>query len=302
VSPKKWTIKELLEVTTDYLHNKHIDNPRLSADLLLAHQLKVDRVRLYLDFDQPLSEMDLDGYRALIKRRVKREPIQYIIGVQEFWSIPFQVTPKVLIPRPESEILVEQTIALFKAPHARLIETLIEPPKILDLGTGSGALALSIAKELENASVWASDISQDALDVAGFNAQMNHLEDRITFIQGDLWQPFINQCLLFDVILSNPPYIASEEYDSLAPEVRDYEPRIALDGLKNGMHYIEKIILGGAAYLRPGGWLLLEMDPAQMDPALALVHTVDELGEGRRIQDYGHHDRVLMVQRKEDVA
>jgi release factor glutamine methyltransferase len=297
VSPKKWTIKELLEVTSDYLKDKQIDNPRLSADLLLAHQLKVSRVKLYLDFDQPLNEKDLNGYRGLVKRRVKREPLQYIIGVQEFWSMEFQVSPQVLIPRPESELLVEQIISLIKTqkvPHQ-------EQTMILDLGTGSGALAISIAKEIENVLVWASDISLEALGIAQSNAKKNKLEEKITFIHGDLWKPFKDQAFLFDIIVSNPPYIASEDFDSLAPEVRDYEPRQALDGFGEGLYYIEQIILGGAAFLNPEGWLLLEMDPSQIPKAMGYIQKTNRFGKMHRIQDYGHCDRVLMAQKRHDM-
>jgi len=296
VSPKKWTIKNLLDVTTEYLINKNIDSPRLSADLLLAYQLKVSRVKLYLDFDQPLQEPDLNGYRELIKRRINREPIQYIVGVQEFWSMEFNVTPQVLIPRPESEILVEQVISLFKTE----MSSRVKHPMVLDLGTGSGILAVSIAKEIENVSVWASDISQDALDIAQANAKKNHLEDRMTFVQGDLWEPFEGQALLFDIIVSNPPYIASEDFDSLAPEVRDYEPRLALDGLKGGMYYLEKILLEGASYLQPGGWLLLEMDPKQMPAAFRIIEKNNHFEKRYCIKDYGHRDRVLVAQKKRE--
>jgi len=294
VNPKKWTIKELLEVTIDYLNNKHIDNPRLSADLLLAHQLSVNRVQLYLDFDQPLNEKDLSGYRELVKRRVHREPIQYIIGTQEFWSMEFLVTPHVLIPRPESERLVEQVITLFN--NEKIPQT--EHPKILDLGTGSGAIAVSIAREIENISIWASDISHNALNIAKLNAEKNHLDKRITFIQGDLWEPFQDQAFSFDIIVSNPPYIASEDYKSLMPEVRDYEPRLALDGLEEGMHYIKKIISQAERYLSPEGWLLLEMAPNQISKAQDHLYKTNCFGEVYRIKDYSHCDRVLMTQKR----
>ncbi len=293
MSPHKWTIKDLLEVTTDYLRNKNIDQPRLSADILLAHVLKVDRVKLYIDFDQPVNERELNRYRALIRRRVNREPIQYITGVQEFWSIEFSVTPKVLIPRAESEVLVEQVISLVKNKKV----TQIKQPRILDLGTGSGAIAVSIAKELKEASVWASDISHDALDMAKSNAKKSCVEDKITFIQGNLWQPFRDQSVLFDIIVSNPPYIPSEDFDSLAPEVRDYEPRQALDGQEEGMFYIRRIILEGSKYLQGGGWLLVEMDPGQIEKASALAKKENQFLGIHCVKDYSNHYRVLMAQK-----
>ncbi len=226
MSPKSWTIKELLEVSTDYLKEKEIDSPRLCAETLLAHQLNISRVKLYLNFDQPLHKSEVAGYRSLIKRRLKREPIQYITGIQEFWSLDFIIAPQVMIPRPESELLVEQVISLSEG--GRLPKG--KNHKSLDLGTGCGVLAICLARELEGASIWASDISLEALNMARSNSRRHGVEERIEFSLGDMWQAFTDQDLRFDIILSNPPYIASDAIDSLPPEVRDYEPRLALDG------------------------------------------------------------------------
>jgi len=293
VSPKRWTIKELLEVTADYLKKKEIDSPRLCAEVLLSHQLNINRVKLYLALDQPLNEGEISGYRSLIKRRLDREPIQHITGVQEFWSMEFIVGPQVLIPRPESELLIEQIILIYKA-EGRMEQT---GPTVLDLGTGSGALAVSLARELKSASVWASDISPEALDIARKNSKRHGVEERIQFIHGDLWQPFKEKNFTFDFIVSNPPYIALEDYDSLAPEVRDYEPRLALDGHNQGMFYIEKIIMGGADYLNPGGWLLIEMDPGQTPKAIELMEKSSRYSEKSRIRDYSGNYRVVMSQK-----
>jgi len=287
VSPKIWTIKELLRITADYLEKKEIDNPRLCAELLLAHQLKINRVKLYLSFDQPLNDSEISGYRSLIKRRINREPTQYITGIQEFWSMDFAVTPQVLIPRPESELLVEQVISLCGP-----------TPFILDLGTGSGALAVSLAREIEGASLWASDISRESLDVAILNSEKHGVEDRINFVQGDLWQPFLDQGNRFDLIVSNPPYIAAEEYDSLAPEVRDHEPRQALDGREGGLFFIERIISGGAEFLNPGGWLLMEMDPRQTEKSLELLDKNGHYCDKKRIKDYTQRYRVVIAQKR----
>jgi len=287
VSPKTWTIKGLLRVTADYLEKKEIDNPRLCAELLLAHQLEINRVKLYLSFDQPLNDIEISGYRSLIKRRISREPTQYITGVQEFWSMDFHVTPQVLIPRPESELLVEQVLSLCGP-----------TPSILDLGTGSGALAVSLAREIEGASLWASDISRDSLDVAILNSEKHSVEGRIKFVQGDLWQPFPGKNIRFDFIVSNPPYIAAEEYDSLAPEVRDHEPRQALDGREGGFFFIERIISGGAEFLNPGGWLLMEMDPRQTQKSLELFDKNGHYGDKKRLRDYTRRYRVVMAQKR----
>ena len=293
MSTKIWTIKELLKVTTDYLEKKEIESPRLSAEILLAHQLEIDRVKLYLRFDQPLHEKEVAGYRTLIKRRLSREPIQYITGVQEFWSLDFMVGPEVMVPRPETELLVEHALALCR--QKRSIEG--SCARILDLGTGCGAIAVAIARELEGVAVWASDVSQDALDMARQNAKKHGVEDKIEFVLSDLWQNLSNQEITFDVIVSNPPYIKSGAMDTLPPEVRDYEPRHALDGGEEGMLYIRAIIREAPGYLNPGGWILLEMDPDQTNHALELIEASKCYGQKVRLQDYSHIYRVVMAQK-----
>ena len=290
--PTSWKIKDLLKVSADYLKEKNIESPQLTAEVLLAHQLKLDRIDLYLNFDQPLSENEISGYRSLIKRRLRHEPLQYITGVQEFWSLDFMVGPQVLVPRPETELLVELAI--------KRINTLSKPakhsPTILDLGTGCGTIAVSLAKEIQQAQIRATDISAGALKMARLNAEKHGVLEQIEFSQGDLWDP-LNQGITFDVIVSNPPYIASEEYDDLPPEVRDYEPRQALDGLEGGMAYIERIINGGPPFMNPGGCLFIEMDPAQTEKALNLIDKIDAYDRTDRIKDYSHRYRVVMVQK-----
>ena len=290
---KSWIIKDLLKVTADYLKEKEVDSPRLTAEILLSHQLNTDRVNLYMNFDKPLTEKELSGYRSLIKRRLQHEPVQYITGSQEFWSLDFMVDPQVIIPRPESELLVEQAINRVGANLAPQNQS----PKILDLGTGSGALAISVAKEVPQARFWATDLSAAALSLARRNAERHGVSDRIEFIPGELWDPIINLDITFDIIISNPPYITSEEYNDLAPEVRDYEPRLALDGHEGGMYFIEKIIRGGLDYLSPGGWLIMEMSPDQTEKALLLIEQINGYGEKTRIKDYSHTYRVVMAQK-----
>ena len=168
---------------------------------------------------------------------------------------------------------------------------------MLDLGTGSGVLAISLARELQGVNFWASDISEEALNLARLNAKKHGVEDRIEFRLGDLWEPFKNQPLTFDVIVSNPPYVASEIFDSLPPEVRDHEPRMALDGRDGGMYYIEKIISQGQNYLNSGGWLLLEMGPEQTPEAIALFEKAQRYEEKRRIKDYAQDYRVVMARK-----
>ncbi|MDY6970856.1 MAG: peptide chain release factor N(5)-glutamine methyltransferase [Thermodesulfobacteriota bacterium] len=289
---KPWNIRDLLKVTADYLRKKQIESPRLDAEVLLAYQLNVDRVTLYLNYDQPLTEKEISGYRALIRRRLRREPVQYITGVQEFWSLDFIVNPQVLIPRPESELLLDLAIKGINA-LARLEH---RPAKILDLGTGCGALAISLATEVPQTQIWATDISPSALKLARLNAKKHRVIDRIEFIQGSLWEPLVNQDIAFDIILSNPPYIASEEYDDLPPEVRDYEPRLALDGKREGMYYIERIIRGAPDFAGAGALIILEMAPDQTEKALRIIGLTKGYADSSRIKDYSQCYRVVMAQ------
>jgi release factor glutamine methyltransferase len=291
---RTWTIHELLKVTTDYLKGKEIESPRLNAEILLAHQLGTSRIALYLEFDRPLIDEEIAGYRTLIRRRVKREPVQYITGVQEFWSMGFFVGPEALIPRPESELLVEQLLFLYRDQRIPGGSN----PRFLELGTGCGAIAVALSREVDGASIRASDISEEALNLARVNAGRQGVEERIAFRAGDLLRPFEEEGLLFDAIVSNPPYIATDAIPSLAPEVRDYEPRLALDGGKEGMAHIEKIIKGAPLCLEPGGWLLLEMDPEQTSKALALIEADPRYGERARVKDYSQRYRVVMARKR----
>jgi len=291
---KRWTIQEILNLTTDFFREKGIDSARLCAEVLLSHQLKKSRLELYLEYDQPLCRDEIAGYRSLVRRRSKREPLQYITGHQEFWSLDFFVSPAVLIPRPETEILVEEAIRLKQG--NRLSDNTC--PTILDLGTGSGAIAISLAKEIECATVWASDISPEALAVAKENAKYHNLDNRIRFCQGDLWEPFLGNSIRFDMIISNPPYISTEAFNTLQPEVGCYEPRVALDGHEGGMYYIQRLIEESGSYLKSGGWLLIEMDPDQTERALYLLDAMQTFGYKERVLDYQRKFRLVKVQKK----
>ena len=292
---KTWTIGRLLKVTSEYLKQKGIEGSRLSAEVLLAYLLNLTRIQLYLEFDRPLDEDEVSGYRALIKRRLNREPLQYITGVQEFWSLDFSVGPQVLVPRPESEVLVEGALSLLArgvVPHG-------EQPRVLDLCTGSGALAVALAGEVRNGLFWASDVEEGALHFAKSNASRHGVEKRVQFLIGDLWGPVRDRGLVFDLILSNPPYIRSDAVETLCPEVA-YEPRSALDGGEDGMFYIRKILLEGPAYLDPGGWILVEMDPEQTAEALRLMEQTGLYASWERIKDYSHRYRVVMGRKHGD--
>ena len=291
MTPKAWCIKTLLETATDYLTEKEIESARLNAEVLLAYQLHVKRISLYLNFDQPLTEREVSGYRGLIKRRLKHEPLQYITGTQEFWSLGFRVSPHVLIPRPETEILVEQAIMLAGA----FDET---PLRLLDLGTGSGAVSVTLAKEIPEALILATDISGKALDLARLNAREHGVSDKIRFLQGNLFEPLTVEKSVFHLIASNPPYVCSHEIQGLPPEVERYEPRLALDGGKDGMDFLKQIICQAPGFLKPGGWLLLEMSPYQVEDALSTLAQMDKYQNETKIEDYSHRQRVVMAQMK----
>jgi release factor glutamine methyltransferase len=291
---KAWTIAELLKVSAEYLKQKGIDSPRLSAEILLAHQLHVPRINLYLRYDQPLTDPEVEGYRALIRRRLSREPVQYITGTQEFWSMTFAVEPPVLIPRPETEVLVEQALVL-RQEHPSLQR---EGVRLLDLGTGCGVLAVALACEFETALICATDLSEEALRVARRNAERLGVKDRIDFRCGDWFAPFAGDATRFDMILSNPPYLSTEAMGILSPEVRDHEPRLALDGREQGMQDISRILKEAAGYLVPGGWILMEMDPEQTDKAVRILDETGQFTEHRRIRDYSHRYRMVMARKK----
>ena len=293
MTPKAWCIKTLLETATDYLLEKGIENARLNAEVLLACQLHVKRISLYINFDQPLTEKEVSGYRSLIRRRLKREPLQYITGIQEFWSLAFSVNPHVLIPRPETEILVDQALTLAGSFHE-------SPLRVLDLGTGSGVISVSMAKEVPGALMTATDISGEALGVGRENARNHDVLDRITFLQGDLFEPLVPEKPVFHLVVSNPPYVCTHEIQGLFPEVALHEPKIALDGGKDGMNFLKRIISRAPQFLRPGGWLLLEMSPYQVESALFTLAETGVYQNETKLEDYSHRERVVMAQLKPD--
>lgn len=257
-----WTIRRVLSWTQGHFEKKGIDAPRLTSEILLSHVLGVDRVRLYVELDKPLKKEELSSYRALIERRLRREPTQYLVGFKEFYGRRFTVTPAVLIPRPETELLVEAVLQRV-AKQA--------PSRVLDLCTGSGCIAITIAAEREQSSVWATDLSKDACAVASGNAEKLQLGSRVTIKEGDLFAP-IPEGVKFDVVVSNPPYIASAEVKTLMPEVQA-EPMLALDGGADGLTVIRRIAENGRAFLGVGGLLALEISETQGDAVKRVLET-----------------------------
>src|SRR5512138_1387378 len=259
-----WTPLKLLNWTQGYFAQKGVDAPRLTAELLLSHVLGCDRVRLYLDFDKPLGDPELAAFRELVRRRGEREPTAYLVGKRDFAGHTFQVDPRVLVPRPETELVVEAALAaLAPAPGGG---------RLLDLCTGSGAIAISLGLARPGAQVTATDLSEDALAVARENASRLGAAG-VTFLAGDLYAPLAPPTpeTRFDVIVSNPPYVPRGELDTLSPEVRR-EPRLALDGGDDGLAISRRIAAEAPAHLRPGGALVLEMHESHLDalPAICL--------------------------------
>ncbi|HKJ04664.1 MAG TPA: peptide chain release factor N(5)-glutamine methyltransferase [Geopsychrobacteraceae bacterium] len=273
-----WTLLKLLDWTSEYFYGKGIDNPKLDAQLLLAHVLQIDRVGLYLNFDRPLTTEELGRIRPLVKRRGQREPLQYLIGSTEFWSLDFEVNSAVLIPRGDTEILVEEAIS--RAP---------EQGQLLDIGTGSGAIVISLATELPNWQMTGLDISAEALEVASRNAEKYGVGVRVRMRQGDLAQ-LPNE--RYDLIVSNPPYIAECEWNGLMPEVRCFEPQIALMAAAEGLYCYQQIAKQAATRLKPGGWLLVEIGSTQGEAVQELFAEAG-LSEIYTRNDYADQPRVV---------
>ena len=259
------TISEALKHASATLRAALISNDLLDAQTLLAHALNCDRTYLIVNYNQPLTDEQQTNYQALIARRATGEPLQYITGEQEFFGLPFIVTPAVLIPRPETELIVEETIRLAQAlDHAPVI------PFIIDAGTGSGCIAVALARELEDAQLYATDISSAALAVARQNAARNGVAARIEFIQCD-WLAGLPDGLRADFIVSNPPYIAADEMADLQREVRDWEPHAALTDGADGLSFYRRLLADAPPRLRAGGWLLCELGYQQSAAITALV-------------------------------
>lgn len=253
-----WTIRRVAAWMTDDLKSRGIENPRLDAELLVAHSLGIDRVRLYMELDRPLDEGERAGIRELALRRRKREPVAYLIGSREFYGRRFRVTPDVLIPRPDTETLIEAALERWPEGEAR----------VLDLGTGSGAIAITLAAERPPARVDATDISAAALAVARDNAERLGVMDRIRFLEGDLFAPVRDE--RYDLIVSNPPYVAETERAALMPDVRDFEPSAALFAGPSGLAIHERIAAGVRDRLVPGGAVLVEVGAGQASKVAAL--------------------------------
>jgi release factor glutamine methyltransferase len=279
---KNWRIKDLLEWTTRYFLDRGMQGSRLEAEILLAHVLEKNRVYLYANYDEPVNQGEREIYREYIKRRMSGEPLAYIVGQKEFMSLKFKVSPDVLIPRPDTEILVETALSLAR-----------EGPitRICDVGTGSGAIAVSLAAYLPNTEIYAVDLSPAALNIARENAQMHNVT--VHFREGDLLSPLENEEKL-DMITANLPYVTLAEIEELETGVKDWEPRMALAASGDGLDIYRRLMPQAYKLLQPGGFMLCEIDPRQADSARAMLQDFSEI---EIIKDGASRDRVVKARR-----
>jgi release factor glutamine methyltransferase len=279
---RTWTILELLRWTTQYFAERGIETPRLDAECLLASTLGVDRMRLYLDFDKPASQGERDAFREWVRRRAdERVPVAQLIGGKEFWSLPLLVTSDVLSPRPDTETLVAAALELLPERDT--------DARILEIGTGSGAVALAIAHERPRARIMATDVSPAALKVAERNARELGIADRVEFAEGSLFGPAAGR--RFDLVVSNPPYLAESERSQLAPELA-HEPDVALFAGPDGLAVLRELVAGAADFLAPGGGIALELAP---DQAPTVAHWLSDAGLGDVVthRDLAERPRVV---------
>lgn len=251
---EEWTVKRVLDLSIGYLRDKGSDSPRLDAEILLAHSCGWKRIQLYTNYDQRLTDSQRGRMRDLVRRRALAEPVAYLVGYREFFSLNFDVNPAVLIPRPDTETLVRVALDALKERSA---------PTALDIGTGSGCIAIAIATNFPGVTLTATDISADALQTATANAEKHKVTERIAFLQSDVFESVPGT--KFDIIVSNPPYIREDELAGLDADVRDHEPVHALVGGADGLDVVRRIIKGAPEYLTPDGCLMFEVDGQQAE-------------------------------------
>ena len=293
---QQWTIKRLLEWTTDYFKAANPDSPRLDAEVLLSAVLGCQRVMLYTQFDRVPEPDLLARFRESVKRRGAGEPVAYIVGHWEFYSLDFEVNANVLIPRPETEHVVVAALDAAKQITDR-------PLRALDIGTGSGCIAIALAKHLDDCRIGAIDLSAAALDVATQNVTKHHLDDRIRLMQGDLFAALPKGSAKVDLIVSNPPYIGTSEQGTVDPAVRKYEPQQALFAGPDGMQVIDRLVRQAPDWLKSGGFLIFEISPLIAQRCMAQLNAVDSTGQTpwtqiNLVKDLSGKQRVIVARRK----
>jgi len=308
-----WTIQKLLNWVTEYLTGKGIDSPRLSAELLLSHVLALKRIELYTQFDKAVARQQLDSLHDLVKRAGQNEPIAYLVGKTEFYSLELNITPDCMIPRPETELLVERAIEFLRTRsvrHSTMGNTLQKgsisngaspgTKFVCDLCTGSGCIAVAIAKNYPDAKIIATDICDAALAIAAGNIEKHQLKDRITLLCGDLFDPIISGLDVdkFDLIVCNPPYVSTAEYENLDKNVKDYEPKVALFAGVDGLDIYRRVIEKADQFLKPDAALMLEIGYAQGPAVRELLEQTGAFPEIKIEKDLHNNDRIAIAKKQ----
>ncbi len=297
-SSEPWTVMRLLEWTTDFFRKRGSDSPRLDAEILLAHARDCSRIELYTDFNSEPTVEQREAFREMVRRRGDGAPVAYLVGYREFYSLRIRVNESVLIPRPETEHLVIEALDRAKA---MLSASPTRELHVIDVGTGSGAIAIALAKHLPTAVVTAIDVSETALEIARWNVNQHGLADRVQILQGDLLEPLEervrSQAPHVDLIVSNPPYVSVPEYDQLSSTVRDHEPRGALVGGDRGTEVIERLIDDSGRHLVPAGFLIFELSPMIADACEQLLAASEKFEPAKFTKDFAGHRRVISAKR-----
>ena len=286
-----WTIQKLLNWITQYLTDKGIDSPRLGAELLLSQVLGLKRIELYTKFDKIVAGQELDKLHDLVKRAGQNEPVAYLTGRTEFYSLELNITGDCMIPRPETELLVQRAI--------EFLRTRTGIQFVCDLCTGSGCIAVAIAKNFPNSRIIATDISSAALTVAAGNVEKHRLKEQIKLLCGDLFEPLIRHLDVdkFDLIVCNPPYVSAAEYEKLDKNVKDYEPKIALFAGDDGMNAYQRIIEKANQFLKTGAALMLEIGYAQGSAIVSLLEQTGAFNEIKIEKDVHDNDRIVIARK-----
>ncbi|MBI3001848.1 MAG: peptide chain release factor N(5)-glutamine methyltransferase [Deltaproteobacteria bacterium] len=284
------TVRTALREGAEFLAGLGVPGARLDVEVLLCRVLGCGREKLYVAFESILGAGAMKQFHSLLRRRAQREPISYITGHREFWSLDFDVTPQVLVPRPETELLVEVTLGILAKKGS--------PARILEIGTGSGAISVSLATERTDAEIWATDLSGSALEVARINARRHKVEKQIHFLQGDLFAPLGKRGFgFFGLVVSNPPYVPSAEIERLAREIHHWEPRLALDGGADGLDCYRRILGEAHRYLTEPGFLVLEIGAESGAQVSPLVEATGRFRAPAIHRDYCGRERVVVAQK-----
>ena len=283
-----WTTRRLLDWMSGAFKARGLDSPRMLAELLLAHVLACDRLKLYTDADRPAADQERQRLRDLVGRALKDEPIQYLVGEAWFYGLPFSVDPRVLIPRPSTATILDAALPA--------LEDAGDTPRIADIGAGSGAIAIALLHRLPGARAIATDVSPEALAVANANAERHAVADRIEFREGSLLDPLRAEPP-FDAILSNPPYIPDHEWPQVEPNVASHEPHLALRAGPDGLEFVRPLLAGAPGHLKPGAFLAIEIAACTAPEVLALARADDRLTDARILDDIDRLPRVLLARR-----